>query len=160
MGKYPVISLSLKSVDGDDYDEAYAMCATILNAEAVRHIELMDSPRISSYEKRQFEELLNGEGGKEKLRNSLWLLSSLLSKHYGQKTIVLIDEYDVPLARAYHGGYYKEMVALVRNIFHQALKTNESLQMAILTCSSHRSFSSAIASPSNNAGSVPTSKKD
>jgi hypothetical protein len=105
MGKYPVISISLKSMDGDNFEEAYAMYDTIINAEAVRHMYLMDSPKISSYEKKQFELLLNGECPKDKLRNSLWLMSSLLCKHYGQKTVILIDEYDVPLAKAYEFGY-------------------------------------------------------
>ena len=133
MGKYPVISISLKSMDGDNFEEAYAMYDTIINAEAVRHMYLMDSPKISSYEKKQFELLLNGECPKDKLRNSLWLMSSLLCKHYGQKTVILIDEYDVPLAKAYEFGYYDKMVGLIRGLFERTLKSNDNLLFSVLT---------------------------
>ena len=134
MGKYPVISLSLKSVDGDDYDEAYAMCVTIVQAEIRRYKNtIRQSIVLDEDDKRQYEALLADELSKEKLRNSLWLMSSLLSKHYGQKTIVLIDEYDVPLAKAYEFGYYDKMVGLIRGLFERTLKSNENIQFAVLT---------------------------
>lgn len=133
MGKYPVISISLKSMDGKDFDEAYGMYDTLINQEAVRHIYLMDSPKISKYEKAQLDELLKGGCSTEKLRNSLWLLSSLLYKHYGRKVIILIDEYDVPLAKAYERGYYDEMVILIRGLFERTLKTNNNMFFAVLT---------------------------
>ncbi len=133
MGKYPVISISLKSVDGDTYESAYSMCAQIVNAEAMRHIYLLDSTKLNTYEKHKFEELLSPDYSNDVLRNSLWLLSSLLSKHYGSKVIILIDEYDVPLDKAYSHGYYDRMVILVRNLFERTLKTNENMQFAILT---------------------------
>ncbi len=133
MGRYPVISISLKSVDGSSYDDAYSMCSRIIKAEAMRHIYLLESPKLNSYEKRDFEKLLSGTYTEDEQRNSLWLLSSLLSKHYGRRVIILIDEYDVPLDKAYSHGYYDRMVILIRNLFERTLKTNENLQFAILT---------------------------
>jgi len=133
MGKFPVISISMKSMDGEDYDEAYRMCDAIINQGALRHVYLMDSLRISEYEKAQLDILLQGGCSREKLRNSLWLLSSLLYKHYGQKVIILIDEYDVPLAKAYERGYYDRMVNLIRGLFERTLKTNNNLYFAVLT---------------------------
>ena len=133
MGKFPVISVSLKGAEGLNFEEAMASFVTIVRYEAMRHTYLMQSERLTEYDKKEMESLLTGTMSKDTLEKSLWLLSRLLEKHCGRKVVILIDEYDVPLARAYHNGYYREMVALVRNIFHQALKTNESLQMAILT---------------------------
>lgn len=133
MGKSPVISISLKSVDGADYEKAFSMCAQIINNEVMRHIYLLDSPKLNSYEKKKFEELLSSDYTDDILRNSLWLLSSLLSKHYGHKVIILIDEYDVPLDKAYSHGYYDRMVILIRNLFERTLKTNDNMQFAFLT---------------------------
>ena len=131
MGKFPVIFISLKGVDGLRFEDAYGMLRLIIRTEASRHQYLRDSERISREEKEAFEEILGNKT--EDIEDSLRLLSQLLYQHYGQKTVLLIDEYDVPLDKAYHYGYYREMVALIRGLFGQALKTNEYLQFAVLT---------------------------
>ncbi len=133
MGKYPVIFISLKSIDGKDYEDAFSMCSKIINAEAMRHIYLLKSGKLNSFEKKEFKELLSGDYTEAFLKNSLYLLSSLLTHHYERKTVILIDEYDVPLDRAYRNGYYDSMVSLIRNLFERTLKTNDNLQFAILT---------------------------
>ena len=131
MGKFPVVFVSLKGVDGLRFEDAYGMLRRIICTEALRHQYLRDSERISREEKEAFEEILGNKT--EDIEDSLRLLSQLLYQHYGQKTVLLIDEYDVPLDKAYHYGYYREMVALIRGLFGQALKTNEYLQFAVLT---------------------------
>ena len=131
MGKFPVIFISLKGVDGLTFEDAYGMLRRIIRTEASRHQYLRDSERISREEKEAFEEIFGTKA--EDIEDSLRLLSQLLYQHYGQKTVLLIDEYDVPLDKAFHHGYYREMVALIRGLFGQALKTNEYLQFAVLT---------------------------
>ena len=131
MGKFPVVFVSLKGVDGLMFEDAYGMLRRIICTEASRHQYLRDSERISREEKEAFEEILGNKT--EDIEDSLRLLSQLLYQHYGQKTVLLIDEYDVPLDKAFHHGYYREMVALIRGLFGQALKTNEYLQFAVLT---------------------------
>lgn len=134
MGKYPVISISLKSMDGKDFDEAYSMCATTLQSEARRFKDTVrQSTILDDDDKSQYNALLAEELSTDKVRNSLWLLSSLLYKHYGRKVIILIDEYDVPLAKAYERGYYDQMVILIRGLFERTLKTNNNMFFAVLT---------------------------
>ena len=139
MGKFPVISISLKSVDGFAYRDAYEMlCATIGN-EAMKFQYLMDSTKLTDREKEQYGLLIKGgdripfEMDEVTLTGSLKTLSLLLEKHHGKQTVLLIDEYDVPLAKASEHGYYKEMAMLIRKLFEQVLKTNESLKLAVLT---------------------------
>ena len=138
MGKYPVIFLSLKNVDGLDFEEAESRFVELLGEEAERFLFLLNSDKLSENEKSKYHALIELKNGKYTmdhglLISSLQILSRLLYKHYGQKTIILIDEYDVPLDKAFQHGYYKEMVSLIRGIFGQALKTNEYLQFAVLT---------------------------
>ena len=141
MGKFPVISISLKDVNGRDYETARSMMCSIIGSEAMRFSELTESDCLTEREKTAYEQLIQSDvTGKEAfampdsvLMGSLKTLSTLLMKYYGQKTIILIDEYDVPLAKANENGYYEEMVSLIRNLFSQALKTNDSLQFAVLT---------------------------
>lgn len=139
MGKFPVISISLKGVDGMNFDEAKGMLCYTIGEESMRFQFLLQSDRLTEMERQQYKQLieLSGNGGfamtGNTLTNSLRTLSLLLKKHYGQKTVILIDEYDVPLDKAYRSGYYDEMVKLIRGLFGQALKTNESLHMAVLT---------------------------
>lgn len=139
MGKFPVLAISLKNVEGAGFDKAKAKLRSMIGNEAVRLAFLAKSSKLAETERRQFEKLLELDGrgefamSEELLENSLLLLSRFLHKHYGQKTIILIDEYDVPLDRAYHLGYYDEMVNLMRILFGQALKTNGSLYFAVLT---------------------------
>lgn len=133
LGKFPVISISLKGVVGADFAKARAMMAGVICMEARRHSYLMNSDKLDQYDKNLLESLLLKEVSEDEMEHSLKTLSDLLYKHYGQKVIILIDEYDVPLAKAYEYGYYNEMVILIRSMFEQALKTNESLYLAVLT---------------------------
>ena len=142
MGQFPVVSVSLKGVNGGDYATARAlMCATI-GEEALRLYDVLsNSEKLNAIEKKQYEQLVEVDtSGRESfvmsdavLMGSLKTLCTLLYKHYGKKAIVLIDEYDVPLAKANEQGYYDQMILLTRNMFEQVLKTNDSLYFAVLT---------------------------
>ena len=131
MGKYPVIFLSLKGVEGLDFSSARRMLCTIIECEINRHYYLKTSDALTEEDRAQFAKML--QGNDSNIEDSIRMLSQLLYKHYRQKTVILIDEYDVPLDKAFQNGYYKEMVFLIRGIFGQALKTNEFLQFAVLT---------------------------
>ena len=138
MGKFPVISISLKGVDGLNYQQAYAALRRLIGNEALHFYYLSDSPELLPDEKKTYQALIHVKDGKftmddEMLVDSLRTLSQLLSKHFSQKVILLIDEYDVPLDKAFQAGYYDEMIVLIRNLFSNALKTNEFLQFAVLT---------------------------
>ena len=138
MGKYPVIFLSFKGVEGLTYDEAFDAFVRVIGKEISRVSFLADSDKLTMLEREQYKGLTIIEDGsfvfnKDKLISSLQLLSQMLYKHYGQKVVILIDEYDVPLDKAFQNGYYKDMVSLIRGLFGQALKTNEFLQFAVLT---------------------------
>lgn len=131
MGKYPVIFLTLKGVEGLTFAKAKSMLSEIIKDEADRHYILNSSEALTSVDKEAFMKILTGN--EKNIENSLKTLSRLLYKHYGKKVVILIDEYDVPLDKAYQNGYYHEMVSLIRGLFGQALKTNDYLQFAILT---------------------------
>ena len=131
MGRYPVIFLSLKGVDGLDFTTARRMLCAILKNELDRHYYLKTSDALTDEDRTQFGKMLQGTD--ENIEDSIRMLSKLLFKHFGQKAVILIDEYDVPLDKAFQNGYYKEMVSLIRGLFGQALKTNEFLQFAVLT---------------------------
>ena len=131
MGKYPVIFLSLKGVDGLDFATARRMLCAILKNELDRHYYLKTSDTLTDEDRTQFGKMLQGTD--DNIEDSIRMLSKLLFKHFGQKVVILIDEYDVPLDKAFQNGYYKEMVSLIRGLFGQALKTNEFLQFAVLT---------------------------
>lgn len=141
MGMFPVISISLKSVSGADYPTARALMCQAVGNEALKFYELLTSDRLTDREREMYDQLITvdktGKGiyamSDAVLMGSLKTLSALLEKHYGKKVIILIDEYDVPLAKANDQGYYEQMILLIRNIFEQALKTNESLRFAVLT---------------------------
>lgn len=141
MGKFPVISISLKGVDGRSFGSASAALRTIIGNEAARFRFLNSSARLTNDEKEAYAQLTevgSSQGGiytmTEKVATaSLKTLSQLLSRHFGQKVILLIDEYDVPLDKAFQAGYYDEMVSLIRNVLGNALKTNDSLYFAVLT---------------------------
>ena len=141
MGKFPVISISLKSVDGRSFESASSALRTVIGNEAGRFRFLKSSDRLTKDEKEAYAQLTevgSSQGGiytmTEKVAEaSLKTLSQLLHKHYGQKVILLIDEYDVPLDKAFQAGYYEEMVSLIRNLLGNALKTNDSLYFAVLT---------------------------
>lgn len=138
MGKYPVIFLSLKGVEGNSFDDARYMITEIIGKEAERFRFLECSEALSENDKDRYRAIISQCDGKymmdaQLLVSCLQSLSQLLCTHYGKKTIILIDEYDVPLDKAFQNGYYKEMVSLIRGLFGQALKTNEFLQFAVLT---------------------------
>ncbi|MCD8361463.1 MAG: ATP-binding protein [Lachnospiraceae bacterium] len=133
MGKFPVISVSLKGINAPSFQTAFHMAVETVNTAARRFQYLLDSDRLSEVEKNAFQVLLERDMDESLLYSSLKILSELLMKHHGSKVVILIDEYDVPLAKAYENGYYDEMVFLIRNLFEQVLKTNESLQFAVLT---------------------------
>ncbi len=141
MGKFPVISISLKDVDGVDFKTARSLFCAVIGNEAMRFQFLLDDNTLSIREREQYKQIIHvDQSGRESffmsdsvLMGSLKMLSGLLEKHYGQKVILLVDEYDVPLAKAHEHGYYNEMVLLLRNVLQQALKTNDSLYFAVLT---------------------------
>lgn len=133
MGKFPVIFISLKDVDGLNIEQAYGILGKIIQREARRLQYLMDSERLSTMDKQGFSSIMKEQPESMVLQNSLALLSELLYKHHGQKVILLIDEYDVPLDKAFQHGYYDEMVSLIRSLFGQVLKTNDYLYFAVLT---------------------------
>ncbi len=131
MGRYPVIFLSLKGVDGLDFTTARRMLCAILKNELDRHYYLKTSDALTDEDRTLFTKMLRGND--DNIEDSIRMLSKLLFKHFGQKAVILIDEYDVPLDKAFQNGYYEEMVSLIRGLFGQALKTNEFLQFAVLT---------------------------
>lgn len=131
MGKYPVIFLTLKGVEGLTFADAKRMLGTILANEMDRHYYLKTSDALTDEDKAYFAKMLTGTD--ENIEDSIRKLSQLLYKHHGKKAVIIIDEYDVPLDKAYQNGYYREMVSLIRGLFGQALKTNDYLQFAFLT---------------------------
>lgn len=133
MGKYPVIAISLKSVDAATYEEAFSVLVDIINQIAFQVQFLMDSTKLTEFDKKRFQGLINENMNLKTLGSSLLWLSIFLEKHYNKKVVVLIDEYDVPLAKAHENGYYDKMVLLIRNMFGNVLKTNNSLAFAVLT---------------------------
>ena len=133
MGKYPVVYVSLKGVDGLTFEDAYRRLRGIIREEALRLSFLKYSEKLDADDLRSFLRILSEEDTSADMAGSLRMLCALLEKHYGQKPILLIDEYDVPLDKAYYHGYYPEMIDLIRAMFQSALKTNSSLFFAVLT---------------------------
>ena len=138
MGRFPVVFLTLKGVDGLTFEKATNKLIKIVALEAERFIFLKNSDKLTDNEKQRYCALVKMQDGKyamdeDTLESALQTLSELLYRHYGQKVVILVDEYDVPLHKAYQNGYYKEMVSMIRSLFGEALKTNEFLQFAVLT---------------------------
>ena len=141
MGKFPVIFISLKSVDGLHFKAASDALRTVIGNASKRFRFLLESPSLGEKDKTAYERLINVDSRSDAsyamsdatLIDSLNTLSQLLAQHYGQKVILLIDEYDVPLDKAFQSGYYDEMINLIRSLLGNALKTNESLYFAVLT---------------------------
>ncbi len=139
MGKFPVMSITLKDATGGNFEEAKVMLRRIIGVEAMRFRFLLQSDRLDDTERSQYGALVNTDQtgtftmSDDLLKDSLRIMSQLLKKHYGQDTVLLIDEYDVPLDKAYQSGYYDSMVELIRSLFGSALKTNDSLKFAVLT---------------------------
>lgn len=133
MGKYPVISISLKGVDGLNFESAYDRLRVLIRNEARRFDMLRDSSSLIKEERDAYFRLIGENASASDLTSSLQILCVLLEKHYGQKAVLIIDEYDVPLDKAYINGYYPQMIDLIRSMFSAVLKTNNSLQFAVLT---------------------------
>lgn len=133
MGKFPVVSISLKGINAETYEKACGMARQVIRSEARRFQYLLESECLTPYDKEVFISLLQADMGEDVLCSSLKTLSELLEKHHGCKVILLIDEYDVPLAKAFERGYYDQMIIFIRNMFEYALKTNDSLKFAVLT---------------------------
>lgn len=135
-GQHPVIFLSLKDVEGLSFSEAKRKCIQLIKREAERFYDLKNSERLLDIDKKNYCRLLDmtvQEEDSDIVSSSIKMLSALLYKHYGKKTVILIDEYDVPLDKAFQHGYYKEMVHFIRGLLGEALKTNDSLSFAVLT---------------------------
>lgn len=132
-GKFPVISVSLKGAKAGNYEDAKAMMKYIMAAESRRLYDRMSGDKLSEKQKEQMKSLMSDNMKDTKLMTALWILSSILKEYYGKKVIILIDEYDVPLDKAFENNYYNEMIILLRNMLEQSLKTNDNLYMAVLT---------------------------
>ena len=133
MGKFPVISISLKGAKAGDYQTAKHMMKYIVGGEARRIYQRMSEDQLNETHKEEMKRLMEYEMEDTTLMAALWNLSLILKEYYGKKVIILIDEYDVPLDKAFENGYYNEMIILIRNMLEQALKTNDNLYMAVLT---------------------------
>lgn len=133
MGKYPVVSLSLKGIDALNYETAFQRAVLLVRRTAVKVEYLLDSEVLSQQDKAAYRKLLDYDMTEAVLGDSLKVLSELLEKHHHTKVILLIDEYDVPLAKAHANGYYDRMISLIRNLLGEVLKTNNSLKFAVLT---------------------------
>lgn len=132
-GKFPVISVSLKGAKAGNYEDAKAMMKYIMAAESRRLYDRMSGDKLSEKQKEQMKSLMSDNMKDTELMTALWILSSILKEYYGKKVIILIDEYDVPLDKAFENNYYNEMIILLRNVLEQSLKTNDNLYMAVLT---------------------------
>ena len=133
MGKYPVIFVSLKGINAAAYKDAFEFAVQIMKRVAGNFQFLLESESLSDYDKSEYKELLDSSMSEAIFCGGLKTLSALLEKHCGEKVILLIDEYDVPLSKAFENGYYDQMVFLIRNLLEQALKTNNSLKFAVMT---------------------------
>lgn len=134
MGKYPVISISLKDVEGGDFQTAYDSLGMLISEKAEDYNFLLESDKLGQSEKAKFQQLIEGDFEKSVfLHGSLRLLTRVLCKHYGRPVVVLLDEYDVPLDKAYQNHYYPQMVQVIRSLLSQAFKTNKNLEFAVIT---------------------------
>lgn len=133
MGAYPVITLSLKSTKQDDFETAYTKIVEAISEEFRRHKYLLGSEKIDAIQKERYLKIMDGAAKISEYTGSLKFLSGVLKEHYDKKTIILIDEYDVPLEHAYFTGYYDRMSSFIRSLFEEALKSNPSLEFAVIT---------------------------
>lgn len=133
MGKYPVIMISLKDVAGASYEDALKVMSRVIKTEARRHQYLLESDKLTEIDKESLRELYAKYLEEDVQQESIRLLSEMLNKHYGKGVIILVDEYDVPLDKAYQNHYYTQMVHFIRSVFSQALKTNKNLEFAVIT---------------------------
>lgn len=132
-GQYPVISVSLKSMKQASYTNAFYMYKNLIAKEYEKHKIILESNQILDSEKEVFQNIMEQRADQNVYLNSIRTLSDILAKYYEKNVIILIDEYDVPLENAYHEGFYDDMTNLIRSCFESALKTNPSLEFAVLT---------------------------
>ena len=132
-GQYPVISISLKSMKQASYTDAFYMYKNLIAKEYEKHKIILESNKILQSEKEIFRNIMEQRADQNVYLNSIRTLSDILEKYYEKNVIILIDEYDVPLENAYHEGFYDDMTNLIRSCFESALKTNPSLEFAVLT---------------------------
>ncbi len=133
MNQYPVLSLSLKRVEGLDFESAYEMLQSVVSDLCIQNYYLLESSRVNEVDKNTFRCLANKEASMADVKSSLYILTRMLQMYYGKKVILLMDEYDVPLARASEGGYYEQMLDVIRNFIGLSLKTNDFLEFAVVT---------------------------
>ena len=133
MGKYPVVSISLKGMDALNFERAFRMGARAVRRTAGEVQYLLESDKLSESDKLEYQSLLDSNMDESTFCDSLRILSEMLEKHHNTKVILLIDEYDVPLAKAHANGYYDQMISLIRSLLGEVLKTNNSLKLAVLT---------------------------
>ena len=133
MNQYPVVFISFKDIDGNSFDEAYGMLKLLISNLCLKYEFLEESDKVSSIDKKTLVELQCKKSAPEDLKGSLLLLTKMLTAHYGKNTILLVDEYDVPLAKANANGYYREMLAVIKAMLSTALKTNDYLQFGVVT---------------------------
>lgn len=133
MSQYPVINISLKSMKQADYELAYIQMKKMIAEEFARHADILQSDKLTEAEKKRYRDIRDVQGSEADYLDALKFLSSCLMKYYGKKTILLIDEYDVPLENAYFGGFYEKMLPVIRSLFESALKTNENLEFSVIT---------------------------
>ncbi|MCM1203970.1 MAG: ATP-binding protein [Bacteroidales bacterium] len=151
MGQYPVISLSLKSAKQPDFDMAYTMLVDQISAEFKRHRYILNADILLEDEQNQYEKIMLRKAGKAEYATALKFLSDCLKEYHKRNVIILIDEYDVPLENAYFAGFYEEMITFIRSLFESALKTNESLEFAVITGCLHISRESIFTGLNNLA---------
>ena len=131
--QYPTVFISLKDVDGLTYDEAFEALSTVLSKLFLRHSYLLDSDKIDDVSKNQFREIRGESSSANRIKDSLYLLTEMLSTHHGRKVVVLIDEYDVPMSKGNTYGYYPKITAVIRSMLSRVLKGNDNLQFAVMT---------------------------
>ena len=133
MNQYPTLFLSFKDVDGTTFENAFNFLKFIISEACKQHVYLLDSDEIDEGDKLVFQKLKTCSASMMEIQSCILRITNMLKSYYKKPVILLIDEYDVPLDKAFQNGYYKEMVSLIRGLFGQALKTNEFLQFAVLT---------------------------
>ena len=132
MNQWPVLFLSFRRVDGLNFQGAYGMLQATITDVCENHLYLLDSPQVSAYPKEVMDRLLRGTASEKETKGSLLMLTKMMEAHYGKPVILLIDEYDVPIAKASANGYYDEMLDVMKGIL-QALKDNDALRFAVIT---------------------------
>ena len=132
MNQWPVLFLSFRRVDGLNFQSAYGMLQATITDVCENHLYLLDSPQVSAYPKEVMDRLLRGTASEKETKGSLLMLTKMMEAHYGKPAILLIDEYDVPIAKASANGYYDEMLDVMKGVL-QALKDNDALRFAVIT---------------------------